>query len=131
MTTVLIFEHRGLGLALPAGQVVAAAFAQDSSSEVVELWPGPHQEDRHALLVRSAIGPVTLSCSTPQLGRIPHAQLHALSPLLREAMRDVPYIVGAAWRGDKALWLLDMSRFLGAAAARIAALTARPDQDGH
>jgi hypothetical protein len=135
MTTVLIFEHRGLGTAMPAGQAVSASPHDQSGLELVNLWPGPEDDgrdqDRHALLVRSAIGPVAISCSAPRLTRVAHADLRTLTPLLRQTLSDMPYIVGATWVDEMPLWLLDMSRFFGSGAARIGDPMARPDDDGH
>jgi hypothetical protein len=131
MTTVLIFEHRGLGTAMPATQAVSASPQGQSGLDLVQLWPGHGDDDHHALLVRSGIGPVAISCSSPRLARVPHAELRTLTPLLRQSLSDMPYIVGATWIDESALWLLDMSRFFGSAAARIADPMARPDDDGH
>ncbi len=131
MTTVLIFEHRGLGTAMPAGQAVSASPQGESGLDLVHLWPGQEAEERHALLVRSGIGPVAISCSAPRLVRVAHAELKSLSPLLRQSLNDMPYIVGATWLDQTPLWLLDMSRFFGSAAARIADPMARPEDDGH
>jgi hypothetical protein len=131
MTTVLIFEHRGHGTAMPAGQAVSASPQGQSGHDLVQLWPGHRDDDAHALLVRSAIGPVAISCTAPRLMRVPHAELRTLSPLLRRTLGDMPYIVGATWVDDTPLWLLDMTRFFGSGAARIADPMARPDDDGH
>jgi hypothetical protein len=131
MTTVLIFEHRGLGTAMPAGQAVSASPQGQSGLDLVQLWPGQEADERHALLVRSAIGPVAISCSSPRLARVPHSELRTLTPLLRQSLSDMPYIVGATWVDETPLWLLDMSRFFGSEAARIADPMARPDDDGH
>ena len=116
---------------MPAGQAVSASPQGQSGHELVHLWSGSDQDDNHALVVRSGIGPVAISCTSPRMLRVPHADLRTLSPLVRAALGDMPYIVGAAWVDDTPLWLLDMSRFLGSGAARIADPMARPHDDGH
>jgi hypothetical protein len=131
MTTVLIFEHRGVATAMPAEQAVSATPQSDTALELVQLWEGSSRDERCALLVRSGIGPVAIACSSPRMLRVPHAELRPLTPLLRESLDDMPYIVGAAWVEQSPVWLLDMSRFLGSATARIGNLTARPHDDGH
>jgi hypothetical protein len=119
MTTVLIFEHRGVGSAMPAEQAMSALGRSAEEHELVQLWAGHPADETCTLLVRSGIGPVGFACSTPRLVRVPRAELRALSPLLRQSLADMPYIVGAAWLDETPLWLLDMSRFFGAEAARI------------
>jgi hypothetical protein len=129
MTNVLIFQHRGLTTALPAGQVVSVASENQRGAEVVHLWPGTSDDDRLALRVRSAQGEVAISCGTARLERVPYTSLLGLSPLLRASLHSMPYVVGATWLHDTHLWLVDMSRYHGTGPARIAAPSARRDDE--
>ena len=129
MTNVLIFQHRGLRTALPAGQVVTVASESQLGGELVQLWPGTADDDRFALRVRSARGEVAISCRTARLENVPYSSLLGLSPLLRESLHSMPYVVGAAWLNETHLWLVDMSRYGGMEQARIAAPSARRDDE--
>jgi hypothetical protein len=129
MTNVLIFQHRGLTTALPAGQVVTVASDGPRDAQAVHLWPGTADDDRFALRVRAALGEVAISCHTARLEKVPYASLLTLTPLLRESLHDMPYVVGAAWLERTQLWLVDMSRFDGLERARIAARSARRDDE--
>jgi hypothetical protein len=129
MTNVLIFQHRGLTTALPAGQVVTIASEGQLGKDVVHLWPGTAEDDRFALRVRSARGEVAVSCRTARLENVPYSSLLGLTPLLRASLHSMPYVVGAAWLSHTQLWLVDMSRFQGEDPPRIAAPSARRDDE--
>jgi hypothetical protein len=69
--------------------------------------------DHHALLLRTARGRVAVACRELRVEDVPRRTLLPLSPLLRTQLRDMPYIVGAAWVHETATWLVDMSRYEG------------------
>jgi hypothetical protein len=131
MTALLVFEHRGFPMALPANQAVTVEPEERDHGTAIALWEGQDGCDTHTLQVRTASGVVTLSCHRPRMEQLAFTSLLTLSPLLRENLREMPYIVGAAWVGQIATWLVDMTRFPAPNGPRIALESARRDDDGH
>ena len=79
-----------------------------------ERRPGhaPALEDGRLLLFRCAECTRSLWCSHVNLHELDEAQLRPLPLLLREILRDMPHVVGAAWVDETMYWLVDLSRLV-------------------
>ena len=117
---VLLAEHRGLACALPARQIVGAAFA--AHEEEIALWPEESggwretgtsgQGDERWLLVATPTGPRPLRCQRPRLLTIGSGAPSRLSPILREVLA-LPHVVGWAELDGELVWLVDLMRWSG------------------
>jgi hypothetical protein len=118
VSEVVTFIHRGLHTAIPGRQATHLDRVPREEDRRLALWQGAHVDEPYWLCVEVSGGAAWLRCTKVRLAEIKRSSMLELSPVVREAMRELPHVVGSAWTAERHTWLVDLSRLALAHAAK-------------